>query len=718
MNRGTDGSKKVFILNFTGADYGSQLQYYALLKTIKDLGHEPVCIAWKLNYLRTNIRSINRFRIFSNSYLNLDNSCFSKKELSKQISDGSVVIICGKNNFNNWGWFKSDGLPFLRYFADFVSGKKVLAAYAAHFDIAKIKDNNYIKSECKKLLQRFDKLSVDNKSDADILNKEFQVKSDLILDPVFLLSSDNYEHLLETKTKPNADKDRRYIAYMVVNDIWGLGIPQITLPGEFIFNIYTAKGGFDFNSIGTWLFYIKSSKLVVSDYFHCIAFALIYKKPFVALIDKDTTNNPLNDLLLSLNLKSRIKHSLEEINENDLNELIEWESVEQIISHRILESRKFLSEAINVNPGLKSTYSNRQLSQIRRKKEEEYLHQIYPIYERSIQTKNLDTKRRLLRILIKILVSRKKYKKLKRDYNLFFRDSKSRVIKFIGKYYKSDNFTVDILRKPQLSDFSSNNVDTISLYYHASGFNNKYNVGDLLSKYVVERLSNKKVIWTSNKDPNKLCAIGTMLGDYLLVSGGHFWGCGYGGVSINEKSIAINRKVNFYAVRGPISRDFVLSRGVACPDVYGDPALLLPDLYACSKPKKYKIGLICHYTHGHIFNYDDGVSLIDIMRSPENMLSIVDEICQCEIILSSSLHGIIIANAYGIPARWFILNGFPLQAYPKYHDYFLSVRMPIQIPLVLEENTIISPKLDLKADKTVDLKIDLGLLKNSFPYNL
>lgn len=715
MNRGTAVSKKVFILNFTGADYGSQLQYYALFKTIKDLGHDPVCIAWKLNYLRTNIRFINRFRIFSNTYLNLYKSSFSKKELTKQICDNSVVIICGKNNFRKWGWFKSDGLPFLRYLADFVSGKKVLAAFAAHFNIADIKDNDYIYEECKKLLQRFDKLSVDNSSDADIINNNFQINTDEVLDPVFLLHADAYERILD---KPNAHVYSSYIAYMSGNDIWGLKIPQINLPGELIININTNSSGGDFNLVGIWLYYIKNAKLVISDYFHCIALAIIFKTPFIAITGDEQNNDETASLLRFLELHQRLRCSINEIKPDDFNTQIDWKSVESKIHQKSSESYKFLNHILDIKPQYKPSYKNYELTLIRMRKEKEYVSQIYPWYKRAIHKKHLETKRRLLRLLIKLLVSRTNYKKFKKDYNLFFSDSNSNFIKYIGKHYKKDSFNVDIYRKPQSQDIDGDYKNFIHLYYHASGFNNKYNVGDLLSKYIVEKLSNKKVVWTSNSDPNKLCSIGTMLGDYLLVSGGSFWGCGYGGIRISAKSINCKHPIVFYAVRGPISRNFVISRGIECPDIYGDPALLLPEFYAVKKTKKYKIGLICHYTHGNIFNYEDGVLLIDIMRSPEKMLSIVDDICQCENILSSSLHGIIIANAYGIPARWFILNGYPLQTYTKYHDYFLSVKMPVQNPLVLDENTIISPEIDLGTDYTVDLKIDLSRLKNSFPYDI
>ena len=56
---------------------------------------------------------------------------------------------------------------------------------------------------------------------------------------------------------------------------------------------------------------------------------------------------------------------------------------------------------------------------------------------------------------------------------------------------------------------------------------------------------------------------------------------------------AIPHKV--LAVRGPLTRKYLVSQGVECPEIYGDPALLLPKFY--SPPivdKKYSIGIILH----------------------------------------------------------------------------------------------------------------------------
>lgn len=87
-------------------------------------------------------------------------------------------------------------------------------------------------------------------------------------------------------------------------------------------------------------------------------------------------------------------------------------------------------------------------------------------------------------------------------------------------------------------------------------------------------------------------------------------------------------------------------------------------------------------------------------------------------ILSSSLHGIIIANAYGIPARQFIFENIPLEGDPlkKFHDYYLSVHMPIQTPLVFRRGAILTESTNIEYNRTVDLKINTTLLQETFPF--
>ena len=72
--------------------------------------------------------------------------------------------------------------------------------------------------------------------------------------------------------------------------------------------------------------------------------------------------------------------------------------------------------------------------------------------------------------------------------------------------------------------------------------------------------------------------------------------------------------------------------------------------------------------------YNKQYNIIDIRTS--NIEFFIDEIVSSKYILSTSLHGLIIAHAYGIPALW-IKKGHIGSSEFKFHDYFSSVNIPL-----------------------------------------
>lgn len=131
----------------------------------------------------------------------------------------------------------------------------------------------------------------------------------------------------------------------------------------------------------------------------------------------------------------------------------------------------------------------------------------------------------------------------------------------------------------------------------------------------------------------------------------------------------LNPRAVWKSVRGPLTRDRVLECGGECPEVFGDPALLLP-LFCPEREKKHKTGLVPHYQHLSRSLKCDGMHVIDVRCvRPE---SVANRISECERIVSSSLHGIIAAHAYGIPAAWLDLGGLHGDG-SKFRDHYLSV---------------------------------------------
>ncbi len=240
------------------------------------------------------------------------------------------------------------------------------------------------------------------------------------------------------------------------------------------------------------------------------------------------------------------------------------------------------------------------------------------------------------------------------------------------------------------------------------------NFGDILNPYLIEKLTGIPPVFTAR-------GVGALaIGSTIKFAKPKtiVWGTG-----TPRMSDSLDPQAKYLAVRGPLTRELVLRSGGTCPEIYGDPALLLPKVYQPIVSKKHKIGLIRHYQHANLKLDLIGIKEILVLRSSYSGIEkFIDEVVSCQMILSSSLHGIIVANAYGIPARWCTFsesNNLISGDGTKYKDYFLSVGLPIQEPLDLSGfDTLSDEILDKNIDQTVDLSINLDLLLEACPFNL
>ncbi|WP_144225776.1 polysaccharide pyruvyl transferase family protein [Shewanella algae] len=177
------------------------------------------------------------------------------------------------------------------------------------------------------------------------------------------------------------------------------------------------------------------------------------------------------------------------------------------------------------------------------------------------------------------------------------------------------------------------------------------NFGDILNPVLIKLLTNKNpkhVVAKFYNNHTYYSVIGSILGrakENTIV-----WGSGY--ISSNDHVKGTPKKI--CAVRGPKTRELLLSQGIECPEIYGDPALLMPRLFNPSVPKKYKLGIVPHYVDKEcdwIKKVDrTDVKTLDIHTS--DPLDFIRQMLECEKIASSSLHGLIIADAYKIPNAW------------------------------------------------------------------
>lgn len=199
---------------------------------------------------------------------------------------------------------------------------------------------------------------------------------------------------------------------------------------------------------------------------------------------------------------------------------------------------------------------------------------------------------------------------------------------------------------------------------------------------------------------------------------------------VNDKSIVwgtgiigpeqdIKKPHKILAVRGPDTRNLCLKKGWECPAVYGDPVLLLSELYSPTIEKEHDVGIIPHFvdmdTEWVNTQREAGAFIIDITKEP---LKVVDEILKCRKILSSSLHGLVVADSYGIPSVWIQLSDRIAGKDFKFKDYFKSVNRqndPCFNSFDLRNNTK-TPLNKICDMQVLPAEIDLTPLMDACPF--
>jgi pyruvyltransferase len=204
-----------------------------------------------------------------------------------------------------------------------------------------------------------------------------------------------------------------------------------------------------------------------------------------------------------------------------------------------------------------------------------------------------------------------------------------------------------------------------------------FNAGDFLAFFAAPMISGRAMRPHGGNTPvGPLAVVGSILGFGPRYS----WGAGF--ISKDQK-LSYKTQVIF-AERGPVSYKQAISTNPDKTDparqiskVYGDLGLLMSWFYQPhDQTKTYSLCLIPHYIDMRspfvrlIRQQWKGSHVIDI-EGP--LFAIMDDIVKCEFILSSSLHGLIFSDSYGIPNCHMELSNKVFGGDHKFDDYFESV---------------------------------------------
>ena len=217
----------------------------------------------------------------------------------------------------------------------------------------------------------------------------------------------------------------------------------------------------------------------------------------------------------------------------------------------------------------------------------------------------------------------------------------------------------------------------MKIYY----WKTKKNFGDLLSPLLIKKFTRLHCKWGSPEEAEL-----TMVGSILEHLPKNYKGVIAGTGKLLSRSALHLPHAKILSLRGPLTAKALnIKKNIAL----GDPGLLADELVP-PQDKKYLLGIVPHWSdseleHNPIFTKYNP----KIIRVDDDPLTVIKEVSKCYKIVSSSLHGIMLADAFGIPRRielpprdpW--IGSMEDEVF-KWKDYSASINMELKIGLTQE----------------------------------
>ena len=368
-----------------GHNYGGILQNFALTEVIKSLNHEVITInrIYQPRPIHKKILSviknqtINRvigkyhYKIsksdksyiysenilFMSKYINISEEVDSNRKLKKYFlkQDFDVVIVGSDQT-----WRPKYSPSIANYFLDFIKNNNdiIKIAYATSFgtDFWEFTENQT--KTCKDLIEKFNAISVREKSAIKLCKDNFGVVPEHVLDPVLLLNKEKYLSIIDNKKSVSSNGEKGGLFSYILdnnhekNDFIS-AISSLLNLNSFKTQPNKKISDFDgmdlsdyrYPSIEEWLSSFSDAEFIVTDSFHGTVLSIIFEKPFITIINKERGASRFESFLSLLGLNHRMIYNLSDFDESLLINDIDY----NFIKHKIADLREVSIGFLKIN---------------------------------------------------------------------------------------------------------------------------------------------------------------------------------------------------------------------------------------------------------------------------------------------------------------------------------------------------------------------------------
>lgn len=361
-----------------GHNYGGLLQAFALQTFLKQRGHQvetidrrmPVDRVFKLKRQLLNIARLLTGRIkslptdarntmilqhlirFRDSRLTMSPEIQSSEQLHSYIENNAFnALVVGSDQV----WRPRYSPNIYDYFFGFLESaqqpvKRI--AYAASFGVDSWEYSEQQTQTCASLIERFEGVSVREKSGVALCREKLGVDADWVVDPTLLLMPSIYEELSERgelfvekdymlSYVLDPAEDKRAIARRVAA---ALNVQSLSIKPDASIEQTETKhlDRCQLPSVESWLKSFKCSQFVVTDSFHGTVFSILFNKPFIAVGNASRGLARFKSLLSEFGLQERLVESVNDITPELLNSEIDWISVNRRRNELAAKGQMFL----------------------------------------------------------------------------------------------------------------------------------------------------------------------------------------------------------------------------------------------------------------------------------------------------------------------------------------------------------------------------------------
>ncbi len=346
-------------------NYGGVASYYSLCQNLKKWGYNPTLIENPYYYTDKEGEDVFSRNFFRKCGMEICEP-YEMKDLD-QLNKKADIFILGSDQVLTRSSIRSFGKLFLMQFAD--DDKKRIAVSASYGGDS-LDGDEKILEYARNELRKFSSISVREFKGLEITREKLGIRSDFMIDPIFLTTAEQYKKLGDVAVLENkeiSEKQEPYLLAYILDPTSDKKEGIVQLSSMLNIKIEVALDGRKFThdknlsamdlagdtlpelDFQQWLYYFSNASYIITDSFHGASMAIILNKPFIIYANYQRGFPRFKTLIELFNIKERLIESSKEITEELVKKSIDFQKINEIMQLHRIKAKEWIVNAIETD---------------------------------------------------------------------------------------------------------------------------------------------------------------------------------------------------------------------------------------------------------------------------------------------------------------------------------------------------------------------------------